>query len=57
MSTVDPATGERLAEYPAFVDAVVASDVRTPFGGTRADGHGREPAATVPASESSRGET
>ncbi|MDK3256517.1 hypothetical protein [Blastococcus capsensis] len=67
--TVDPATGERLAEYPAllrrrrrcgtgprgrragrlgavFVDAVVATDVRSPFGGTRASGYGREPAAS-----------
>ena len=40
-----PAVTARLIEDPVFVTAVVASDVRMPWGGTRASGHGRELAA------------
>jgi succinate-semialdehyde dehydrogenase/glutarate-semialdehyde dehydrogenase len=47
--TADPERGmavaRRLRSGAVFVNAVVASDVRMPFGGTRASGHGRELAA------------
>ena len=47
--TADPARGiavaRRIRSGAAFVNAVVASDVRMPFGGTRASGYGRELAA------------
>jgi acyl-CoA reductase-like NAD-dependent aldehyde dehydrogenase len=47
--TGDPQRGiavaRRIRSGAAFVDAVVASDVRMPFGGTRASGYGRELAA------------
>ncbi|WP_448616482.1 NAD-dependent succinate-semialdehyde dehydrogenase [Modestobacter sp. URMC 112] len=36
------ALGERIASGACFVNAVVASDVRMPFGGTRRSGYGRE---------------
>jgi succinate-semialdehyde dehydrogenase/glutarate-semialdehyde dehydrogenase len=47
--TADPARGvavaRRIRSGAVFVNAVVASDVRMPFGGTRASGYGRELAA------------
>jgi succinate-semialdehyde dehydrogenase/glutarate-semialdehyde dehydrogenase len=47
--TGDPERGiavaRRIRSGAAFVNAVVASDVRMPFGGTRASGYGRELAA------------
>jgi succinate-semialdehyde dehydrogenase/glutarate-semialdehyde dehydrogenase len=47
--TTDPergiAVGRRIRSGAVFVNAVVASDVRMPFGGTRASGYGRELAA------------
>jgi succinate-semialdehyde dehydrogenase/glutarate-semialdehyde dehydrogenase len=47
--TADPdrgvAVARRIRSGAVFVNAVVASDVRMPFGGTRASGHGRELAA------------
>jgi succinate-semialdehyde dehydrogenase/glutarate-semialdehyde dehydrogenase len=47
--TADPERGiavaRRIRSGAVFVNAVVASDVRMPFGGTRASGHGRELAA------------
>ncbi len=47
--TADPERGiavaRRIRSGAAFVNAVVASDVRMPFGGTRASGYGRELAA------------
>ena len=47
--TADPQRGisvaRRIRSGAAFVNAVVASDVRLPFGGTRASGYGRELAA------------
>ena len=47
--TADPGRGvavaRRIRSGAAFVNAVVASDVRMPFGGTRASGYGRELAA------------
>ncbi len=47
--TADPERGvsaaRRIRSGVVFVNAVVASDVRTPFGGTRASGYGRELAA------------
>ncbi|HEX2072306.1 MAG TPA: NAD-dependent succinate-semialdehyde dehydrogenase [Geodermatophilus sp.] len=47
--TADPArgvaVGRRIRSGAVFVNAVVASDVRMPFGGTRASGYGRELAA------------
>jgi succinate-semialdehyde dehydrogenase/glutarate-semialdehyde dehydrogenase len=36
------ALGKRIASGACFVNAVVASDVRMPFGGTRRSGYGRE---------------
>src|SRR3712207_6989615 len=36
------AVARRIRSGAAFVNAVVASDVRMPFGGTRASGYGRE---------------
>ena len=39
------AVGRRIRSGAVFVNAVVASDVRMPFGGTRASGYGRELAA------------
>jgi succinate-semialdehyde dehydrogenase / glutarate-semialdehyde dehydrogenase len=36
------AVARRIRSGAVFVNAVVASDVRMPFGGTRASGHGRE---------------
>ena len=48
--TADPERGvavaRRIRSGSVFVNAVVASDVRMPFGGTRASGYGRELAAT-----------
>ena len=47
--TADPArgiaVGRRIRSGAVFVNALVASDVRMPFGGTRASGYGRELAA------------
>jgi succinate-semialdehyde dehydrogenase/glutarate-semialdehyde dehydrogenase len=47
--TADPRRGiavaRRIRSGAVFVNAVVASDVRMPFGGTRASGYGRELAA------------
>jgi succinate-semialdehyde dehydrogenase/glutarate-semialdehyde dehydrogenase len=47
--TSDPARGvaaaRRIPTGAVFVNAIVASDVRMPFGGTRASGYGRELAA------------
>jgi succinate-semialdehyde dehydrogenase / glutarate-semialdehyde dehydrogenase len=47
--TTDPARGiavaRRIRSGAVFVNAVVASDVRMPFGGTRSSGYGRELAA------------
>ncbi|MGY1681844.1 NAD-dependent succinate-semialdehyde dehydrogenase [Geodermatophilus sp. SYSU D01176] len=47
--TADPGRGvavaRRIRSGAAFVNALVASDVRMPFGGTRASGYGRELAA------------
>jgi succinate-semialdehyde dehydrogenase/glutarate-semialdehyde dehydrogenase len=47
--TTDPARGvavaRRIRSGAAFVNALVASDARMPFGGTRASGYGRELAA------------
>jgi succinate-semialdehyde dehydrogenase/glutarate-semialdehyde dehydrogenase len=47
--TTDPERGiavaRRIRSGAVFVNAVVASDVRMPFGGTRASGYGRELAA------------
>jgi succinate-semialdehyde dehydrogenase/glutarate-semialdehyde dehydrogenase len=47
--TADPdrgvAVARRIRSGAVFVNAVVASDVRMPFGGTRASGYGRELAA------------
>ena len=47
--TSDPArgvaVGRRIRSGAVFVNALVASDVRMPFGGTRASGYGRELAA------------
>ena len=47
--TADPergvAVGRRIRSGAVFVNAIVASDVRMPFGGTRASGYGRELAA------------
>lgn len=47
--TTDPQRGiavaRRIRSGAVFVNAVVASDVRMPFGGTRASGYGRELAA------------
>ncbi|WP_448616844.1 NAD-dependent succinate-semialdehyde dehydrogenase [Modestobacter sp. URMC 112] len=47
--TTDPdrgvAVARRIRSGAVFVNAVVASDVRMPFGGTRASGYGRELAA------------
>src|SRR3712207_9224816 len=39
------AVARRIRSGAVFVNAVVASDVRMPFGGTRASGYGRELAA------------
>jgi succinate-semialdehyde dehydrogenase / glutarate-semialdehyde dehydrogenase len=39
------AVGRRIRSGAVFVNAVVASDVRMPFGGTRVSGYGRELAA------------
>src|SRR3712207_7972194 len=39
------AVARRIRSGAAFVNALVASDVRLPFGGTRASGYGRELAA------------
>ena len=39
------AVGRRIRSGAVFVNALVASDVRMPFGGTRASGYGRELAA------------
>jgi succinate-semialdehyde dehydrogenase/glutarate-semialdehyde dehydrogenase len=36
------ALGKRIVSGACFVNAVVASDVRMPFGGTRRSGYGRE---------------
>jgi succinate-semialdehyde dehydrogenase/glutarate-semialdehyde dehydrogenase len=36
------AVARRIRSGAVFVNAVVASDVRMPFGGIRASGHGRE---------------
>jgi succinate-semialdehyde dehydrogenase/glutarate-semialdehyde dehydrogenase len=47
--TADPERGvavaRRIRSGAVFVNAVVATDVRMPFGGTRASGYGRELAA------------
>jgi len=47
--TADPERGlavaRRIRSGAVFVNAIVASDVRMPFGGTRASGYGRELAA------------
>jgi len=47
--TADPERGvavaRRIRSGAVFVNAVVASDIRMPFGGTRASGYGRELAA------------
>jgi succinate-semialdehyde dehydrogenase / glutarate-semialdehyde dehydrogenase len=47
--TTDPdrgvAVARRIRSGAAFVNALVASDARMPFGGTRASGYGRELAA------------
>ncbi|MFD5232063.1 hypothetical protein ACFWJ5_26715 [Streptomyces qaidamensis] len=49
MWTADTARGvdlaRRITSGAAFVDAVVASDPRLPFGSTKLSGHGRELAA------------
>ena len=49
MWTADPArgvaVGRRIRSGAVFVNALVASDVRMPFGGTGASGYGRELAA------------
>jgi succinate-semialdehyde dehydrogenase/glutarate-semialdehyde dehydrogenase len=39
------AVARRIRSGAAFVNALVASDPRMPFGGTRASGYGRELAA------------